>query len=131
MEAILELMLEELKHLCSQWILLGYYLQVANVHTIAASHPGDDKRCLEEVLREWLKKGKDPSWKKLCSALEAGGLSAEAEHIREKYYVPGEHICNGVMHRIHENRTLLGERTFWKISRNGTNCNCHKYRCTK
>ena len=92
MEVKVELALEELKHLCSQWILLGYYLQVANVHIIAASHPGDDKRCLEEVLREWLKKGKDPSWKKLCCALEAGGYLAEAKCIREKYSTPGEHI---------------------------------------
>ena len=119
MEGRVELVLEELKHLCSQWILLGYYLQVANVHIIATNHPGDDERCLEEVLREWLKKGKDPSWKTLCSALEAGGLFAEAEHIREKYYVPGEHIhvciCDGEESRFTGiNRILIQKATSLK-----------------
>lgn len=90
MEANLSLALEELRSVCSMWRTIGCHLEVRSLKAITANHKGDDEKCLEEMLRDWLKNGKDPSWERLCSALEAPGLFTVAKHIREKYVVPGE-----------------------------------------
>ena len=93
MDVTVELALEELKHICSQWTLFGHYLQVNNLGAIAERCQGNDEHCLKEVLKDWLKNGKDPSWRRLCSTLEANGWMAEANHIKQKYTVPaGEQV---------------------------------------
>ena len=88
MEITPKLAFAELRDVSRKWQSIGCHLDVGNLRIIRANYPRDED-CLDKMLREWLRNGKDPSWKRLCDALEAGGLKAEAEHIREKYCTQG------------------------------------------
>ena len=86
MEFTLKLAFAELRDVSEHWQTIGCHLGVGDLHIIHENYPRDDD-CLDKMLRDWLRNGKDPSWKKLCNALETAGLKAEAKHIREKYCI--------------------------------------------
>ena len=85
MEVTLKLACAELRDVSKHWNAIGCHLDVGGLHIIGANHPGDDERCLDKVLNSWLSNGQDPSWGKLCSALEQAGLYSKAKQIRGKY----------------------------------------------
>ena len=87
MEITQKLAFVELRDVSRKWQSIACHLGVGDLRIIRANYSRDED-CLDKVLREWLRNGKDPSWKKLCDALAEAGLKAEAQHIREKYCRP-------------------------------------------
>ena len=89
MEVTPKLAFAELRGVSKHWQTIGCHLDVGDLHIIRANHPRDDECCLDKMLREWHRNGRNPSWKKLCSTLEEAGLRTEAKRIREKYCTQG------------------------------------------
>ena len=75
----------ELREISGEWRKIGCELGVGDLHIIGAHHGRDSERCLSEVLSRWIRNERDPSWDKLCNALENAGLQSKAKKLREKY----------------------------------------------
>ena len=62
-----------LKGVTTEWDDLAEVLGLpySEVKAIKANNPNDVKQCLKEVVEAWLmKKGDEPSWTNLCTALK-------------------------------------------------------------
>ena len=92
----------ELREISGEWRKIGCELGVGDLHIIGANHGRDSEKCLSEVLSSWISNERDPSWDKLCNALENAGLQSKAKKLREKYSTPstlGELWC--ILHYSH------------------------------
>ena len=78
----------ELLEISGEWRTIGCNLGVGDLHIIGANHGKYSERCLSEVLGSWIKNERNPSWSKLCNALENAGLRSKAKKVREKYSSP-------------------------------------------
>ena len=78
----------ELRDISGEWRKISCELGVGDTHIIGANHGSYSERCLSEVLSSWIRNERNPSWNKLCNALENAGLRIKAKKLREKYSSP-------------------------------------------
>ena len=79
---------------------IGCELGVGDLHIVGANHGKYSDRCLSEVLSNWIRNERNPSWNKLCNSLENAGLRSKAKQIREKYCEPSTPDPRGELKRI-------------------------------
>ena len=78
----------ELREISGEWRKIGCELGVGDLPIIGANYGKHSERCLSEVLGSWIRNERNPSWNKLCNALENTGLQSKAKKLREKYSSP-------------------------------------------
>ena len=74
------------KTVANKWEDIGIQLDIddGELAKVKADHQGCGS-CLREMLRIWLKKVAEPSWKDLVEALEYLGEEKLAQHLKDKY----------------------------------------------
>ena len=82
----------ELLDISGEWRKIGCELgaRVGDLHIIGANHGSCSEKCLSEVLSSWINNERNPSWNKLCNALENTGLQSKEKKLREKYCRPSK-----------------------------------------
>ena len=90
----------ELRDISGEWRKIGIELGVGDLPIIGAHHGSYSERCLSEVLCSWIRNERNPSWNKLCNALENAGLQSKAKKLREKYSSPTTPGTQGEYGRI-------------------------------
>ena len=74
--------------MADQWMTLGVQLGIpkSELNSIEATYLNNPKRCLLEMLEEWLKQQVDPpSWTDVVNAVEFLGDNQLGKELREKY----------------------------------------------
>ena len=74
--------------MADQWMTLGVQLDIPKpkLNSIEVKYQSDPRRCLLEMLEEWLKQQVDPpSWTDIVNAVESLGDNQLGKELREKY----------------------------------------------
>lgn len=72
-----------------KWEDIGVELEVDDdrLVQIRTQFPGDNKRCLREMIREWLKANNPPpSWEAIAQVMDDMKENELATHLRSKYH---------------------------------------------
>ena len=84
-ELHLKLLINELVDVSHKWKEIGRHLGVTGLEVIECNHPRDAVKCLETVLKRWLRNDEESSWEKLIRTLEAVDEEPKARELRLKY----------------------------------------------
>lgn len=72
-----------------QWVTLGVQLGIpkSELNNIEVKYQNNSKRCLVEMLEEWLQQKVDPSpsWADVVNAVKSLGDNQLEKELREKY----------------------------------------------
>ncbi len=96
--------LRELHEVRAKWELIGLGLQISpgTLEAIKRQHHDDPQYCLMEVLKEWLKSLRGPSWEVMTDVLSDRTIGAErlSRDLRTKFgiHVPPDPLPG--MHSI-------------------------------